>query len=63
MGKADGLLEAVVVGGLGILGGVVIAAALSALSLKQQPTCPVCKASIPRKSNPCPRCNALLKWG
>jgi hypothetical protein len=46
--------------GLGILGGMAVAALLSALF---SPRCPICNKPIPQGVNPCPHCHAVLKWG
>ena len=56
----DGLLEAIGVVALGIVGGIALAAVIEALSGSDR--CPVCDAQIPRNSNQCPNCHTPLEW-
>ncbi len=61
---SDGLLGAIGVTILGILGGIILAAILSALTVKSgYSTCPVCNSPIQRYSYKCPNCHAPLQWG
>ena len=62
MGKVDEILGAVVVTGLGLLAGGLLAAVLKAKSYTG-PKCPVCYNELARGSNPCPHCHAPLIWG
>ncbi len=62
--NSGGALEAIAVGAAAILGGMILAAALAALTSRSGVyTCPVCNAQIQRNSNPCPYCHAPLRWG
>lgn len=45
---------------VGIVGGLFIAAILDSLF---SPKCPVCKQTIPKGANPCPKCQTSLRWG
>lgn len=57
----DGLLEAIGIVALGILGGIAFATILGALFDGDR--CPVCNAQVQRNSNQCPNCHTPLEWG